>query len=359
MRFNAIAITTALLTQLAVADTASAGSTVLRTTDGGALEARIINDSKGMGVASPWDMGDTLHFTYVEGDGTMHAGKLAVGSGILGAVAPSLAQDPVTGDIVLAHHGDGGLCLRDWLGQEFGPARPQLHVSPTPGTSLGMAVDSRSNRLMAWYRSLPEAGVVLQRGELGLDGAGSSQDGFHVDLGTLAEAMRPMASPMQRPSGVAHVVLDVNDEAYLLLHDAESGRLGLVKLFLDVLDDRGAHWIPVPVTLAPVGGPTTTHGTGGSDTMPSENSVPGYVLEPYQLSLGDWHAVYWFENGVGRGFALSASRSTELVIEEDLDEDALGHVGMVTSLRRAIVDATGVVAVPGARSSRQTTRRGF
>lgn len=240
----------------------------------------------------------------------------------------ALAQNPVTGEIVMAfaRPGRGGrdIVATGWTGQSWTEPREVAGGADDDRSPL-LAFRPSGDALLAWTREGLMGASVLLRHFDASSGPELSTYSF-VDVGSL----QVLAGDMGATSGSAPVLLNVvggveSLSAYLLVGTSERAPLSVVRVGLDAIFDPGGFGAaPVPVSF--IRSAAQSASGGGLTGRAGESQAVGEILSPWRLVLGMGEAWYWVDSGRVQLATFAGGVTGRLMAFDDPGSDALLHV---------------------------------
>lgn len=289
-----------------VAAPSFAGSAHLETADGLSVEVRQVRSSPGrwMETLASWapTVSNGLAYRVSEPDGTDWTGFVPGPSTVSAVLEPTLAADPVTGEILLVvavaglRGADGALQFSSWTGQSFTPLEPFRTVleDELRGHAPMLGFRSQGDAVLAWRESVA-GGHSLRFRHLDLGAGGESESHAYYDLGNVWSHVPGGRLGHDGDTLRTWLIPDTHEsEAWIVLDDAEGGGSAVLAIELEGIDSGtgGMGVAPVPVTFAS----DVTHGEGESASRDRPAS-PGRVIESHRIIAGEREAIYWLDDG--------------------------------------------------------------
>lgn len=352
---------------LAVAPRASAAS--LRLSDGTRLTVEAVAVQERDGLRLMPRGATQLVWTHVAPSGDLVARGCIHGSfSLQRRDEPTLAADPVTGEVHLLEAEDGlfggRLVLRTWAGQGFFgatelPGGDRL-VARSP--RLGFAPDGLA--VVGWLggSGSPSEAATLRLQALMLSPLGAETIVFYVEIPQPGRWLANVGFDPQLAAGVSHVaVSETADRAWVFVGEPASGEVAVFGAALDVLEDIwGGSAAPVPVTLVPDGGPeplSSDEDADATDAMLGADPAGAWIVALSRLALRDWDVYSWRDGDVLRGVAFRDGEASPMVaIDAALREEDSAQRALLRSLSRVISALDGTAARQGAVDRRHAGR---
>lgn len=312
---------------------------------GGRLEVTPLRSLADDGISSS-TAGDVgvrgYRYELTEATGRVFSGVIATEAAGPVLDSHALAQNPVTGEIHLVHSSPRGaqldLAVRTWLGQQWG--EPAWLTADLPGDDLDPFVTFAEDgeAVVGWRNVLgPRSSIMVEHALVDADG--TREVHFFADLGDVRPFLGAAGGDVGSRSGVQHVAVDSQrGQAFLVLSDADTDSIGVLRLDLTILKDiLGGSWVPVPVNL--IGDMPTSTSSSGPFLQGERDGLAsaGEYFQPYRIELSSAIGYYWFEDAVIRGVGFRGDAHTRLVTLDRPETDLLGHAAMAVALRRELL----------------------
>ena len=281
---------------LALLASATAHAATLRLRDGG--QVVVVRNSASMydlGPASSSASSADQGFRYTVSDRFGRTwGGFVPGTSGPGMGDPTLAQDPMTGAVLLIVPRPDGeavhLQLASWTGQTWTDFQAITHGDGLDGAPV-ISFRSAGDALLAWSHqsSMGDSSVLLLDADL--SPAGVERTFTYASVSSPERLLEPVTGPTGLADGVAGLMPSTDGvAAYLFLGSGQVGAMALMRLDLSAIyEGGGANTPPVPVTFAQIAsshsaeGPVGTHSGGPS----------GQLINPWRMLMGDSVVYYW------------------------------------------------------------------